>query len=570
MTPLRKPTDADNYRVQAGRFGDRFYCDPLPADDLWEATGDNDIYPAISTVKKASGSDWAPVMAKRLSKAPSQLVEIGNLTDEFERKERIKLLDKADLGQASDRGTAVHAYAEALLENRMPVYQMSDLVKPYIRTVDAFFAAYNPKPMAMEFVAINRHMNSSRLDRGNKYSGYGGTGDAVLEIEGELWLVDWKSRGDDSNHGAYPEEGAQAAAYGKADYWIVGDPTSPNGAKRITPPELAGGLIVSIKSDSYECYPIDLDEGFEFWTDLHAWWQGKRSERRCIGRKWAPRVTPETEAAPAPTPEPTVEPVVEPEPATSQIVEPVETEPATPTSNRKRFDALDEPSKARIREIFKSRKLNPNNPATAEKVAWFLSEIEQRPSLREMQETSARQRQESMPVTKEEAPPELTEEELLAIEGGPAPEGMVAESKLMFDMVFGPEAKEWTSKRVKEANESDVSFQLSKLSSLHRANLYLALTRWCEFRQESDETAPLTADEVEGNLAFTGFLSMVDGLNETDLDIGTRLGMLSPTLSEKLTAIVTDVVRSEIGDKPVTETQTEPAGQPAGKSQEAE
>jgi hypothetical protein len=537
MQQLRAPADADNYRVQAGRFGDRFYTDPLPDDDLWEATTDDDIYPAISTVKKATGQDWSKAMIKRLAKAPSQLVEIGNLEDEFERKARLNIIDEGGLGKASGRGTVVHQHAEAVLMNRLALYQMDEVVKPYIRTLDAFFAAYNPTLVAAEFVAIHRDLNKRGVRRGCEYLGYGGTGDAVIMIDGKLWLVDWKTRAEDSDHKAYPEEGAQVSAYGRAQYWIVGDDSSLNGAKRIAPPDLAGGLIVSIKPDSYECFPIDLDEGFDYWTDLHAWWQARRSERRPIGRKWAPRVPVTSElVAPDRADDAADEGI-------TVVIDGKVVEPPTPASNRARFDALPDIKKGWAREAFEKRGVKPGSPDYAGEVSRILGEIEHRPTLREAQETRAEQiaeRTGSVPDT-------------LAAEGGPAPIELINESRLAFDMVIGAHGKWWTGKRVAEANEAEVPFQVSKLASMKRANLYLALTRWAAFRGEL-----LTIDEPDGNVEFAGLLFMVDGCEDCGLVLGHRLGMLTVEESERLVTEVTSLIQSETGDEVVTEPETQP------------
>lgn len=606
MIQLRPPADADNYRVQAGRFGDRFYTDPLPADGVWAATTDDDIYPAISTVKKASGQDWSRAMAKRLAKAPSQLVEIGNIDSEFERKARLNLLSDAGLDQASGRGTVVHAHAEAKLANRMPIYQVNEVVKPFIRTLDAFLAAYNPTLVAAEFVAVHRDLNAHGVRRGNQYLGFGGTGDAVLEIDGGLWLVDWKSRSEDSPHKAYPEEGAQVSAYGRAQYWIVGDDESLNGARRIAPLDLAGGLIVSIKPDSYECFPIDLDEGFDYWTDLHAWWQARRSETRPVGRKWAPRVpTPSASELVSPD-EPAVvkAPTVagnrarfksltdeqanhardefkrlglnpnrtefaervssvlddagrlgapEPEP---KVVADEDTPCPTIKDNRARFEGLTEIQKGKAREAFKRAGVNPNDATATRRVAHILNDIEERPSLRDMQERRAEQIANHTPVTVSP----------LDAEGGPATDEMVAEARLMFDMVLTPTGKEWTGFRVKEANAADVSFQMSKLSSVKRAHLYLTLCRWASWRQAveimCDPYDLLGTDEAEGNVEFSAILFMVDGIEPAHgMTLGHRLGSLSLEEAEKLATLVKEVVQSESGDNPVTETASQTTSQ---------
>ena len=55
-TLLQGPADADHYRVKVGRYNERWYQD-----------GDNGPYPSISTVKKASGSDWTFVALKRVA-----------------------------------------------------------------------------------------------------------------------------------------------------------------------------------------------------------------------------------------------------------------------------------------------------------------------------------------------------------------------------------------------------------------------------------------------------------------------------------------------------------------------
>ena len=579
MIQLRPPADADNYRVKAGRFGDRFYIDPLPADDTWEAAPVDDVYPAISTVKKAVGNDWSRAMAKRLSQAPSQLVEIGNVADEFERKERISLLSEVGLQAAGNRGTAVHAHAEALLGNRIAMYEMNDVVKPYIRTLDAFFAAYNPKPIAAEFVAIHRTLNNDRLERANKFGGYGGTGDAVVEIDGEWWLVDWKTRPGDGNHSAYAEEGGQVSAYAGADYWIVADPDSQSGAKRIPVPKLAGGLIVSIKPDSYECYPIDLEEGFEYWTDLHHWWQGLRSGKRAIGRKWGPRVGSEASQLVEPNP-------LAPAMALLTPAEPVTEEPKgwigpgvqkptgpTPAINRQRFDAMADLEKQRARETFARFKVNPNDPETAWRVAKILDDIETRPSLRDMQETRAEQEAaRPAPAPVEPATPKLTEEEVIAAEGGPAPDFLVAEAKLMFDMVLTAEGRQWTGLRVKEANVALVPFQLSALKTMRRVNLYLALCRWAAWRQEGDVVSGvggLVDDEMESNIAFTGMVTSVEresGVLETRrVTLGERLGLLSPDEAERLATLVAEVVPSPTDDNVVIEPETQPETKPKSK-----
>lgn len=283
---MRAPTDAEVYRIKVGRYHDRWYCDPWPADDIAGAT--DAAWPSVSTVKKASGRDWSLTTLGRVAHS-GELAQIAGLEPE-QRYPRLRLINDQDLGQAYRRGTNVHIECESRLYGVPSPLAPDHAGAAYVQCVDTIFNQLSPRLVAAEFVAIHRSLN--RL-------GYGGTGDAVVEIDGALWLVDWKSRGADSDHAAYPEEAAQVAAYAGAEYWIVDD--GQGGARRIRPLEVAGGLIISIKPDSYECYPIELDGAFEYWAAMHAWWVARRDERKPIGRKWAPARTPPATDAPGPS-----------------------------------------------------------------------------------------------------------------------------------------------------------------------------------------------------------------------------------------------------------------------------
>lgn len=272
-TVLRGPADAAHYRVQVGRYGDRWYHDPLPADDDWPAT--EATFPSISIVKKASGSDWSFVAMKRCAETdPERLAQIATLPSVGERYDAFQSINKRGLEAAASRGTGVHLYCEALLNGTSTELIPSGAWTEYRAAVDAFFDHYQPELVAAEYVVINRGLHNV---------GYGGTPDAIVRIQGELWALDWKSRGPESSHGAYPEEADQVAAGLFADYMIV---EGLDGPERRPIPEVAGGLIISIKPDGCRPYPIDPIK--TLWVDRHGWWCARRSEREAIGRQWAP------------------------------------------------------------------------------------------------------------------------------------------------------------------------------------------------------------------------------------------------------------------------------------------
>jgi hypothetical protein len=276
---LRGPEHADNYRVKVGRYGDRWYRDPLPADALAPDALDDESYPSVSIVKGASGKDWTYVALKRVAHA-DDLADIAR-KGYWERYERLKVINSLDLSAAQRRGTNVHTWAECLAYGVTPFLLPSDEGGAYFPIVDKLFAELQPELVAAETVAIHRSLNGV---------GYGGTTDGIFRIGGRLYMVDWKSRGEDSDHGCYPEEAGQLGGYCGAEYLIVADddPANPHGAKRIELPELDGALVISIRPDSYEVFPVDLDRAVDHFVAMHAWWCARRSEGKTHGSKWPP------------------------------------------------------------------------------------------------------------------------------------------------------------------------------------------------------------------------------------------------------------------------------------------
>lgn len=275
MTYLKGPADADHYRVKVGRYGDRWYADPLPADDIAGTT--DAAWPSVTTVKKASGSDWTFVGLKRVAAHLEEKPDCLTGLPYDERYELLKSINKLGLERAGGRGTQVHTYLERALRGQ-PITTPFDNAAglPYLNAVQAFLDERQPELVAAELVCINRDLNDV---------GYGGTADCILRIDGGVYKVDWKSRGEDSDHGAYPEEAGQLGAYADADYFLAEGDTGP---KRMRLPALDGGLVVSIKPDGYRIYPVDLDKAREHWRRMHAWWVARRTEREPIGKPWAP------------------------------------------------------------------------------------------------------------------------------------------------------------------------------------------------------------------------------------------------------------------------------------------
>lgn len=294
---LQGPADANNYRVKVGRFGDRWYTDPLPACPIAPASDWQG--PSFSIVKKAAGGDWSYVSMKRCARDITARPAAYSGLGEEAIYEAFKNANKLGLGVDAGRGTIIHWWLEDGLAGR-PFRTVTDLdlqaaripresleiATLYLPAIGAFFDAYQPELVAAETVCIHRDLNDV---------GYGATGDVIMRIEGETVQGDWKSRGVTSDHGCYPEEACQVAAGAFAQYVIVDNDGS---AVRAAPPAVDRGLIVSVKHDGVRLYPVELDPAWRHWEALHAWWVARRDEKKAIGKPWAPKAaTAEPEPA---------------------------------------------------------------------------------------------------------------------------------------------------------------------------------------------------------------------------------------------------------------------------------
>lgn len=284
------PADADHYRVKVGRYSERWYTDPLPGCSIAPPIQPDAAWPSISTVKKASGNDWSFVAMKRIANAEQAELERLPKLDPAQRYDTYKSINAHGLNVAAGRGTILHWWGEDMLHGREPrevdqfvlaahrlPKESLERAERYLPAFRQFFDTYQPELIATEYVTVHRTLNGV---------GYGGTPDGLWKIDGEVYAYDFKSRTEDGDHAAYPEEGAQIAAGVEAEYMIVED---VNGPARQRVPHVAAGMIVSLKPEGVRIYPVDTAKAFAHWEAMHAWWVARRAEREAIGRPWAPR-----------------------------------------------------------------------------------------------------------------------------------------------------------------------------------------------------------------------------------------------------------------------------------------
>lgn len=169
-------------------------------------------------------------------------VELGG------RDGAISLLTKAATvkrDRAADVGSRVHSLAEALARGQ--TIELTDEERPYLDAYQKFVEEWQPRYLAAEEMVISsRHL-------------YAGTFDAIVEMAGEVWMLDTKT-----SKGVYPETALQLAAYAYADW--IGRPADP---KRYRIPTVTAYGVLHIRPEGYEVVPFNVDLG-TFEAFVHA------------------------------------------------------------------------------------------------------------------------------------------------------------------------------------------------------------------------------------------------------------------------------------------------------------
>lgn len=290
---LRGPADADRFRVNYR--GARHYIDPLaPCELLPDPPKDDKGKPVRLPSFTAVKSLHSKTFRKKTPAGTYELTAVRAANYVVEKAEHLLELKKdgddggifaavasapdRDLNKAGNRGTAIHLLLEAKIKGHVLDPKWVEIYAPaaidYVEVIEDFWADQRPEAMYAEVVGLNwAHKYAFTSDvLGLKLRSYG---DLIL-------AADWKTRGPDSNHGAYMEEGMQLAAANGSEYIFVdrGDGT----IVRRKPPVCDLGVVVSIKPDGVEMYDVDLDIAWEAWTEACEGWR-RRKESARLGNK---------------------------------------------------------------------------------------------------------------------------------------------------------------------------------------------------------------------------------------------------------------------------------------------
>lgn len=161
-----------------------------------------------------------------------------------------------------ERGTRIHAAMESILR-REPV-SVEDRDMPAIVGARTWLNEHHVRPIEVEAFLINETL------------GYGGTCDLIAEIDGETWILDWKTSKSVAwpNGNVYDEMRLQLAAYSRAEFiGKIGDP------ERYPVPPITRFGILHVTDGGTRLFPTDVTDAdwtaFRACLWLHGWRKGK-------------------------------------------------------------------------------------------------------------------------------------------------------------------------------------------------------------------------------------------------------------------------------------------------------
>jgi hypothetical protein len=257
------PWAADNFQVS--KYGSRYYSDTLPPCDLI-ADPHSEPVPGFSSLKPSKPFRKSVTVGDRKYTVPLDWFRAGEW---MQTTSAVIVADMADRDENAlhdfykachaqrdrdfARGHAIHSAAEAALVGQ-GVLNVNPDAEPYIPHLTKWITDNVTDVHAIEAVVFG--------------DGYGGTGDAWVNVRGVSVYLDWKSRGADSSHGIYEDEIAQGGAYTSARYCIVPSDDRQT-AVRAPLPAASYGLVLSLRPDGVEEFWYDLAYARDAFNDMH-------------------------------------------------------------------------------------------------------------------------------------------------------------------------------------------------------------------------------------------------------------------------------------------------------------
>lgn len=152
---------------------------------------------------------------------------------------------------AGDFGTAVHQVVENII-NEIPLeYNLNHVESTKTYPVSNTFTEFVPKYWG-EFVRVHNikplYTEKTVI---NKFWGYQGRFDTIMEVDGEIAIVDTKSNKNGPKH----DVALQNKAYGEAPFMI----DMETGAK-VPMPKITKSYVLWIREEGWNLFPLQYDD----------------------------------------------------------------------------------------------------------------------------------------------------------------------------------------------------------------------------------------------------------------------------------------------------------------------
>lgn len=216
-----------------------------------DETGEYGPYPGVTSIIKHAeaerfGLDWwlknqvAKAAVRNAALLP-QLIETGGVKA---AEDWLTTIPGYERDKTADLGTRVHALAEEM--GRGGAITTNEDEAPYITQYVRFLDERKPEFLLVEFMVFSLSQQ------------YGGTADALLRIDGQNWLVDYKTGRNTYAHTALQLAGLAGAAF-------IGEPGNPSPIER---PRIDRYGVLHLRPDAWRL--VEYHVGPHEWAAFRA------------------------------------------------------------------------------------------------------------------------------------------------------------------------------------------------------------------------------------------------------------------------------------------------------------
>jgi len=214
---------------------------------------------AGGTEKKALIQWSANMVAQLVADHPDDVEEMRRQGRDFLYNE-LRFAPNRQRDAAGVRGHEVHALADPIMHGHE--VDVPDRLMPWVNGYVEFLEKWQPKPIFTEApVASRKHW-------------YAGTADSLAVIDGENYLLDWKT-----SNGVYGDTCMQAAAYARSEFFV-------RDGQEVPMPHVDGIAVVHITPTGTHMYDLgDIDLAFEEFLQVANTTKTAGRRKKLIGKE---------------------------------------------------------------------------------------------------------------------------------------------------------------------------------------------------------------------------------------------------------------------------------------------